>query len=87
MSATANLPKLATRLGLHSIRLCATTVPDSGDVPYYLTTESNPANHTKKHLGRMYRLPKELIDRFPEPTGGWSDRFLPPDFMRQVYKI
>ena len=84
MLSSASVLRLANRIGPQLLRNCASSgsAPDSVDLPYYMTTEADPINHTKKHLGRMYRLPKELLDRFPEPTGGWSDKFLPRDFMR-----
>jgi len=76
-----SLRRLSDRIGPQLLRNCA-SAPDSVDLPYYMTTAADPINHTKKYLGRMYKLPKELLERFPEPTGGWSDKFLPRDFMR-----
>lgn len=81
MLSTASLRRLSDRIGPQLLRNCA-SAPDSVDLPYYMTTAADPINHTKKYLGRMYKLPKELLERFPEPTGGWSDKFLPRDFMR-----
>lgn len=84
MLSTASLLRLANRIGPQLLRNCASSdsAPDPVDLPYYMTSEADPINHTKKYLGRMYKLPKELLDRFPEPSSGSSEKFLPRDFMR-----
>jgi hypothetical protein len=86
MLSSAILLALSRRLApvvSGGIRSCSTSsssapLSPSSSEPYYFTREDDPRKQEKKHMGRLYRLPDELLSRTPPEL----DPLLPPAFSR-----
>ncbi len=75
---------VARRLLTSSCRPCSTSSSSSSQSAsaYFRTSESDPTKHDRKHLGRLYRIPDDLLARSTASATLKADPFLPHQFGR-----